>query len=421
MKVLIIGSGGREHALVWKIDQSPYVEKIFCAPGNGGIASMAECVDIDGTDLKELVSFAQKESIDLTVVGPELPLTMGAADIFKNHGLAVFGPDKQAAVLEGSKAFTKNFLAKYNIPTADFQIFDNSKAAVQYIHDNQPPFVLKADGLAAGKGVLLCHSRNEAFQGVEDIMEVKKFGDAGKQLVIEEFMEGEEASILAITDGDNFITLPPAQDHKAIFEGDQGPNTGGMGAYAPAPVIDDDLLKQIKSDIIRPTIDGMKAEGRLYQGVLYAGLMITKTGPKIVEYNCRFGDPEVQAILPLLKTDLVDLMMEVAEGRLKAKEPETTPMSCICVVMASGGYPGSYQKGKTILGLDDVDQDVIVFHAGTRKENKLIVTSGGRVLGVTATGKTFLQAREKAYQAVGKIAFDGAYYRKDIGHRALKN
>jgi len=421
MKVLIIGSGGREHALVWKIDQSPYVEKIFCAPGNGGIASMAECVDIDGTDLKELVSFAQKESIDLTVVGPELPLTMGAADIFKNHGLAVFGPDKQAAVLEGSKAFTKNFLAKYNIPTADFQIFDNSKAAVQYIHDNQPPFVLKADGLAAGKGVLLCHSRNEAFQGVEDIMEVKKFGDAGKQLVIEEFMEGEEASILAITDGDNFITLPPAQDHKAIFEGDQGPNTGGMGAYAPAPVIDDDLLKQIKSDIIRPTIDGMKAEGRLYQGVLYAGLMITKTGPKIVEYNCRFGDPEVQAILPLLKTDLVDLMMEVAEGRLKAKEPETTPMSCICVVMASGGYPGSYQKGKTILGLDDVDQDVIVFHAGTRKENKLIVTSGGRVLGVTATGKTFLQAREKAYQAVGKIAFDGAYYRKDIGYRALKN
>ena len=421
MKVLIIGSGGREHALVWKIDQSPYVEKIFCAPGNGGIASMAECVDIDGTDLKELVSFAQKESIDLTVVGPELPLTMGAADIFKNHGLAVFGPDKQAAVLEGSKAFTKNFLAKYNIPTADFQIFDNSKAAVQYIHDNQPPFVLKADGLATGKGVLLCHSRNEAFQGVEDIMEVKKFGDAGKQLVIEEFMEGEEASILAITDGDNFITLPPAQDHKAIFEGDQGPNTGGMGAYAPAPVIDDDLLKQIKSDIIRPTIDGMKAEGRLYQGVLYAGLMITKTGPKIVEYNCRFGDPEVQAILPLLKTDLVDLMMEVAEGRLKAKEPETTPMSCICVVMASGGYPGSYQKGKTILGLDDVDQDVIVFHAGTRKENKLIVTSGGRVLGVTATGKTFLQAREKAYQAVGKIAFDGAYYRKDIGYRALKN
>ncbi|MBN2102539.1 phosphoribosylamine--glycine ligase [bacterium] len=420
MKILVIGSGGREHALVWKIAQSPYIEKIYCAPGNGGIGDLADCVDIDVTDFKALTGFAFKKSIDLTVVGPELPLTLGIADAFKQRGLAVFGPSKEAAVLEGSKAFTKNFLSKYNIPTSDYQTFDNSEEAVQYIHDNQPPYVLKADGLAAGKGVLICQNRSEAFQGIEDIMEAKKFGDAGNRLVIEEYMEGEEASILAITDGERFVTLPAAQDHKAVFEGDKGPNTGGMGAYAPAPVVDDALLHRIEEEIIRPTIEGMKTENRLYQGVLYAGLMITKAGPKIVEYNCRFGDPEIQAIIPLLKTDLVDLMMEVAEGRLKTKMPKITPRSCICVVMASGGYPGSYQKGKQIYGLDDVNQDVMVFHAATKKENDQIITSGGRVLGVTATGKTFLQARERAYRAVGKIAFDGAYYRKDIGHRALK-
>ncbi|MFC1569832.1 phosphoribosylamine--glycine ligase, partial [bacterium] len=361
-----------------------------------------------------------KNAIDLTVIGPELPLTLGIVDAFQKNDLTVFGPNKRAAILEGSKVFTKDFLAKYNIPTADYQTFNNPEEAVQYIHNNNPPFVLKADGLAAGKGVLICHSRSDAFQGIEDIMETKKFGDAGNYLVIEEFMTGEEASILAITDGENFITLPTAQDHKAIFEGDKGPNTGGMGAYAPAPVVDDQLLKRIESEIIRPTIEGMKSEDRLYQGVLYAGLMITQEGPKIVEYNCRFGDPEIQAILPLLKTDIVDLMMEVAEGRLKTKQPEASPESCICVVMASGGYPGSYKKGKAIYGLDDADEHVMVFHAGTKKEGDQIVTSGGRVLGVTATGKTFLQARERAYQTVGKIAFDGAYYRKDIGHRALK-
>jgi len=420
MNILVVGSGGREHALVWKIARSPYAEKIYCAPGNGGIASMAECADIQVSDFKGLIHFAKKKRIDLTVIGPELPLTLGIVDAFQEKGLAVFGPNQRAAILEGSKVFTKDFLAKYKIPTAGYQTFEHPEEAVKYIHANTPPFVLKADGLAAGKGVLICQSRSEAFQGIEDIMESRKFGDAGNRLVIEEFMTGEEASILAITDGENFITLPAAQDHKAVFEGDKGPNTGGMGAYAPAPVVDDILLKKIETEIIGPTIAGMKSENRLYQGVLYAGLMITAEGPKIVEYNCRFGDPEIQAILPLLKTDIVDLMMEVAEGRLKTKQPAISPESCICVVMASGGYPGDYQKGKIIYGLEDVGEDVMVFHAGTQKEGKHIVTSGGRVLGVTATGKTFLQARESAYKTVGKIVFDNAYYRKDIGHRALK-
>lgn len=420
MNILVVGNGGREHALVWKIAQSPYVEKLYCAPGNGGIASIAQCVDIKATDLKGLAHFAAKNNIDLTVIGPELPLTLGIVDVFRSSGLPVFGPSKRAAILEGSKVFTKDFLTKYNIPTALYQSFNDTENAIQYIHDHKPPFVLKVDGLAAGKGVLICQNRSEAFQGIEDIMKSRLFGDAGNRLVIEEFMEGEEVSILAITDGERFITLPAAQDHKAIFEGDKGPNTGGMGAYAPAPVIDDAMLDRIETEIIRPTIAGMKTEDRLYQGVLYAGLMITSEGPKIVEYNCRFGDPEIQAILPLLKTDLVDLMMEVVEGRLKEKQPEISPESCICVVMASGGYPGSYQKGKPIIGLENPDKDVVIFHAGTKKEDGHIVTSGGRVLGVTAKGKTFLQARELAYKAVGKITFDGAYYRRDIGHRAVR-
>ncbi|MBN1781740.1 phosphoribosylamine--glycine ligase [bacterium] len=421
MNILVIGNGGREHALIWKIAQSPYVERIFCAPGNGGIAELATCVQIDVTDLKGLTQFAVREKIDLTVAGPELPLTLGVVDAFRREGLVVFGPRRDAAILEGSKTFTKDFLAKYNIPSAAYRNFDDPEEAVRYIHDTPPPYVLKADGLAAGKGVIICRNRNEAFQGIDDIMKTRKFGEAGKRLVIEEFMTGEEASILAVTDGERFVTLPPAQDHKAVFEGDKGPNTGGMGAYAPAPVVDERLLEQIKTTIIQPTIDGMKAEDRLYQGVLYAGLMITAEGPKVVEFNCRFGDPEIQAILPLMKTDIVDLMMEVADGKLKPLEPEISHDSCICVVMASGGYPGSYQKDKVILGLEDVrDQDVMVFHAGTKRSGDQTVTSGGRVLGVTATGRTFLQAREKAYQAVGKITFDGAYYRRDIGHRALK-
>jgi phosphoribosylamine--glycine ligase len=418
MNVLVIGSGGREHALVWKIAQSPYVEKIYCAPGNGGIESLAECINIAVNDLKGLSHFARKHTVDLTVVGPELPLTLGIVDLFQRENLPIFGPSGDAAQLEGSKAFTKQFLAKYQIPSADFHIFEDSEKAMRHIQQNDPPFVLKADGLAAGKGVLICHSRHGAYQGIEDIMVSRRFGEAGKRLVIEDFMVGEEASILAITDGEQFLVLPPAQDHKAIFEDDKGPNTGGMGAYAPAPVVHDTLLGQIRERIIEPAIRGMQAENRPYRGVLYAGLMITQQGPKVVEFNCRFGDPEIQAILPLLKTDIVDLMMEVVERRLKPGEPEISPDSCICVVMSSGGYPGSYQKGKPILGLDQV-RDVHVFHAGTKREGDRILTDGGRVLGVTSTGKTFEEARKKVYRAIGEITFDGAYYRKDIGHRAM--
>jgi phosphoribosylamine--glycine ligase len=418
MNVFVIGGGGREHALVWKIAQSPYVEKIFCAPGNGGIDSLAECINIAVDDLKGLAHFARKNAVDLTVVGPELPLTLGIVDLFQREHLPIFGPSGNAAQLEGSKAFTKQFLAKYQIPSADFHIFEDSEKAMRHIRQNNPPFVLKADGLAAGKGVLICHSRNDAYQGIDDIMVSKRFGKAGNRLVIEDFMAGEEASLLAITDGEHYLVLPPAQDHKAIFEGDEGPNTGGMGAYAPAPVIHKALLAQITEQIIEPAIRGMQAENRPYRGVLYAGLMITQEGPKVVEFNCRFGDPEIQAILPLLKTDIVDLMMEVVDRRLKPREPEILPESCICVIMASGGYPGNYQKGKPILGLDQVE-DVYVFHAGTRREGDQILTAGGRVLGVTSTGETFMEAREKVYQAIGKIAFDGAYYRKDIGHRAM--
>jgi phosphoribosylamine--glycine ligase len=418
MNVFVIGGGGREHALVWKIAQSPYVEKIFCAPGNGGIDSLAECINIAVDDLKGLAHFARKNAVDLTVVGPELPLTLGIVDLFQRKHLPIFGPSRNAAQLEGSKAFTKQFLAKYQIPSADFHVFEDSKKAMRHIQQNDPPFVLKADGLAAGKGVLICHSRNDAYQGIDDIMVSKQFGKAGNRLVIEDFMAGEEASLLAITDGEHYLVLPPAQDHKAIFEGDKGPNTGGMGAYAPAPVIHKALLAQIKEQIIEPAIRGMQAENRPYRGVLYAGLMITQEKPKVVEFNCRFGDPEIQAILPLLKTDIVDLMMEVVDRRLKPREPEIFPESCICVIMASGGYPGNYQKGKPILGLDQVE-DVHVFHAGTRREGDQILTAGGRVLGVTSTGKTFMEAREKVYHAVGKIAFDGAYYRKDIGYRAM--
>jgi phosphoribosylamine--glycine ligase len=420
MNVLVIGSGGREHALVWKISKSPYVEKIYCVPGNGGISSLAQCEDIDIRDFKGLCHFAEKHVIDLTVVGPELPLTLGIVDAFRKKGLTAFGPTADAAILEGSKAFTKNFLVKYSIPTALYEIFTNPDDAVRYVHQHEPPFVLKADGLASGKGVLICHTRSEAFRGIDDLMKKKIFGNAGDHLVIEEFMTGEEASILAVTDGESYVTLPAAQDHKAIFEGDKGPNTGGMGAYSPVSLIDEHMMKRIHKEILDPTLSGMRAEGRSYQGVLYTGLMITAEGPKVVEFNCRFGDPETQAILPLLKTDLVDLMIEVTENRLKSKQPEIFDQSSMCVVMASGGYPGDFQKGKQIFGLDNTDPDVQVFHAGTRREGGQVVTSGGRVLGVTAIGEALVQARNKAYQAVGKITFDGAYYRRDIGHRALR-
>jgi len=420
MRVLVVGGGGREHALVWKILQSSRVDKVFCAPGNGGIAQIAECVDIGATDVKGLAQFAKKKRIDSTVVGPELPLTLGIVDRFREKGLSIFGPDQKAAEIEGSKGFSKELMAKYRIPTAEYRIFHDAERAVEHIHKKEPPFVLKADGLAAGKGVLICKSRGEAFEGVERIMKQKVFGEAGSRLVIEEFLAGEEVSVLAITDGEDLVTLPAAQDHKAIFEGDKGPNTGGMGAYAPAPVVNAKLLEVITKKILVPTIQGMKAEGRPYRGVLYAGLMITSGGPKVLEFNCRFGDPEVQAILPLVETDLVELMMASIEGRVRDVSLKLRDDAAVCVVMSSGGYPGSYEKGKIIHGLDEVDSDILVFHAGTRLEKKKLITSGGRVVGVTAVGRNIKSAIEKVYKAVGKITFDGAYYRRDIGYRALK-
>ncbi len=418
MKVLVVGGGGREHALTWKISKSKYVEQVFCAPGNAGISEMATCADIAPTDIKELIRYAERNQVDLTVVGPEMPLSLGIVDAFQKKDLPIFGPNQKATRIESSKVYAKELMVKYGIPTADFHVFAEHRKAIQYLQDHQPPFIVKADGLAEGKGVLVCPNRNAAVEGVNRIMKKKAFGDAGKRILIEECLVGEEVSVLAITDGDTVVTLPAAQDHKAIFEGDEGPNTGGMGAYAPAPVLNAALQEIVRQKVLLPLIRGLKSEGQLYRGVLYAGLMLTHEGPKVLEFNCRFGDPETQAILPLLKTDLVDLMSESAEGKLKNKTVETWNKFSVCVVMASGGYPGKYEKGKVIQGLHAVFPDVYVFHSGTKFKNGKVVTNGGRVLGVTATCDTISMAIEKAYQTIGKITFDGAYYRKDIGHRA---
>lgn len=419
MKVFVVGGGGREHALVWKLSKSKYVEQISCAPGNPGISETALCENIPASDVKELARYAERNQFDLTVVGPELPLSLGIVDEFQKRELPIFGPTRKAAAIESSKVFAKETMVKYKIPTADFRVFSEINRALKHIQEHQPPFVLKADGLAEGKGVLICPNRDEAVKGVERIMKQKAFGDAGKRMIIEECLVGEEVSVLAITDGETVVTLPPAQDHKAAFEGDEGPNTGGMGAYAPAPALTPQLQETVKQTIILPLIRGLKSEGRIYRGVLYVGLMLTHEGPKVLEFNCRFGDPETQVILPLLKTDLVDLMSESVDGKLKNQPVELWNKSAVCVVMASGGYPGKYEKGKAIQGLENAYTDVQVFHAGTKFKNGDVVTHGGRVLGVTATGGTISEAIEKAYQAVGKITFDGAYYRKDIGHRAL--
>ena len=420
MKVLVVGGGGREHALIWKILQSPYVEEIYCTPGNGGIGEAAQNVPIPETDFKKLTQFADRNLIDLTVVGPEQPLVAGIVDFFRDHGLLIFGPDARAAELEGSKEFAKLFMHKYGIPTASCQVFDKAKDAVHHVHALNGPFVIKASGLAAGKGVVICKTRSEGFEAIDKIMKKKTFGKAGETILIEEYLAGEEVSVLAIADGERCVMLPAAQDHKAVFEGDTGPNTGGMGAYAPAPVLTKKLRDLVYESILLPVLRGMKKEGREYKGVLYAGLMITDKGPKVLEFNCRFGDPEIQALLPLVKTDIVDLMLESAEGRLKDKPLDIAPLHSACVIMASGGYPGRYKTGKVIRGLDQVPDDVWVFHAGTKLSGGKIVTSGGRVLGVTSTGATLSEALDRVYGAMGKITFDGAYYRRDIGYRAYK-
>ena len=419
MKILVIGSGGREHAIVWKIKQSPRVSHIYCAPGNGGIASLAECVDIKADDIVALADFAHEKTIDLTVVGPEVPLVKGIVDLFEEEGLKIFGPSEAASRLEGSKVFAKNFMKRWDIPTAKYATFTDAKAAVVYLANHSYPLVVKASGLAAGKGVIICQDQAEAEAAIGKIMGEKIFKDAGNSLVIEEFLQGEEASILAVCDGKSFLLLDSSQDHKRILDDDKGPNTGGMGAYSPAPVVTDVLRKMIADTIILRVVEGMVDEEAPFKGILYAGIMVTKDGPKVLEFNTRFGDPEAQAILPRLKTDLVEVMLASIEGKISSLSLEWDERPCVCVVMAAGGYPGDYVTGKVISGLDQIPEGAIVFHAGTRKQGDTIVTSGGRVLGVTALGHGIAEAIARAYEAAGKISFEGRQYRKDIGKKAL--
>ena len=422
MRVLVIGGGGREHTLVWKTAQSPLVERIFCAPGNGGIQELAECVNISASDIAGLTNFAEKEKIDLTIVGPEAPLAEGITDEFIRRGLRIFGPTKAAAQIEASKVFAKGAMVKYGIPTADFIVFDDAQRALRHIRKRPAPMVVKADGLAAGKGVIVCRTRDDAEEAVRRIMIEKEFGASGDQVIIEDCLVGEEASMLAFTDGETVLPMDSAQDHKPVFDNDEGPNTGGMGAYSPAPVVTPEVYRQINNKILTPMIRGLAAEGIEYKGVLYAGVMMTDDRPKVLEFNVRFGDPENQALMPRLENDLVEIMNAIVDRRLSEIELKWSPQAAVCVVMASGGYPGPYEKGKTISGLDSVDDDsVVVFHAGTKRlDDGRTVTDGGRVLGVTGLSDTIGQAIERTYAAAEKIHFDGAHYRKDIGAKALR-
>ncbi len=422
MKVLVIGGGGREHSLVWKIARSPQVSKIFCAPGNPGISELAECIDItaDQTDL--LCEFAVKEDIDLTVVGPEAPLVDGIVDVFSKHNLKVFGPDRKAAILEDSKVFSKLLLRKHGIPTADFKCFDDHSQARRYVLSREAPIVVKADGLSKGKGVFVCKTNDEALQAIDSIMKDRVFGNAGDQIVIEECLTGEEISLLAFTDGRTIVPMESSQDHKTVYDGDKGPNTGGMGAYSPVPIMTSGLYRRIEKDILVPTVHAMNKEGRPYKGVLYIGLMITSAGPMVLEFNVRLGDPEAQVILTRMKSDIVPIMLATISGGLDSVDLEWFPHASVCVVMTSDGYPGQYDNGKEIKGLDSLkDQEGIsVFHAGTKFENGKIVTNGGRVLNVVACGKDIKEAQTKVYEAVSKISFDGAHYRRDIADKAIK-
>jgi len=422
MKILVIGSGGREHTLVWKMTQSPKVSKVYCAPGNAGISRLAQCVNINADSIEKLVDFAQKEKIDLTVVGPELPLSWGIVNEFNQQGLRIFGPSKEAAEIESSKVFSKYLLKKYNIPTANYQVFQNSEKALAYIQQQTFPLVIKADGLAAGKGVFIVENLAEARDALNALMDEKKFGEAGRQVIIEEFLEGEEVSILAFCDGKTIIPMVSSQDHKKIFDNDLGPNTGGMGAYSPVPFYPDELEKRILEEILKPTVKGLQNEGKEYKGVLYAGLILTKEGPKVLEFNARFGDPETQVILPRLKTDLIDILNAVIDSTLHKVNIEWEDNAAVCVVVASGGYPGKYQKGKVISGLERLEKmkDMIVFHAGTKFQEGRVVTSGGRVLGITAWDETISKAKEKAYKGVNEIYFEDMYYRKDIADKGIK-
>ncbi len=420
MKILVVGGGGREHALVWKISQSPLVDAIFCAPGNAGTERIAQNVAISPEDIGALLDFAKSNGVDLCVVGPEAPLVAGIVDEFSKEGLKVVGPRRDAARLEGSKAFAKRIMAEYGVPTAEFKTFDAPSDALAYIRDAGAPIVVKADGLAAGKGVYVCRTLDDAERAVDEIMVRRKFGASGDRIVVEGFLAGEEASFIVFTDGQNILPMASSQDHKPVYDNDEGPNTGGMGAYSPAPVVTDEVYERIMERIMEPVICGMKREGHEFRGILYAGLMIVDGEPYVLEFNVRFGDPETQPLLVRMKSDIVPILLGCT-NTLEGHSIEWDDRWSVCVVMASGGYPGKYEKGKEIFGLDKIDDpDVVIFHAGTKRVDGKVLTSGGRVLGITALGDSLEEAQRRAYSAVERISWDGVHYRRDIGDKARK-
>ncbi|MGC9318716.1 MAG: phosphoribosylamine--glycine ligase [Armatimonadota bacterium] len=421
MRILVVGSGGREHALTWKIARSEHCDELFCAPGNGGIAQVAECVPIDAEDIEALGDFAEQERIDLTVVGPERPLIMGIADHFRSRGLTIYGPSAAAARLEGSKAFANEIVQRAGGLGKHFEVFDDPDAAGDYVREHGAPIVIKADGDAAGKGVTVAATVDEALDAIDRTMVERAFGSAGDRVVIEECLFGQECSIKVFCDGESILPMVPSQDYKRVYDGDEGPNTGGMGCYSPVPFLTDEMLQDILDNTIRPSVEQMAADGNPYVGTLYGGMILTEEGPRLLEYNCRFGDPETQVVLPRLETDLVELLVATVEGRLDEVEATWRDDRCVCVVCASGGYPEAYEKGMEITGLKDAAEDdaVVIFHAGTRRVGRRYHTDGGRVLGVTALGETYRQARDRAYNAVRRIDFEDMYFRTDIAERAV--
>ena len=414
MKILVVGGGGREHAICWKLSNESDVEKIYCAPGNAGISSVAKCIDIQDSDIENLLKFAKENQIDLTIVGPEIPLVAGIVDAFEKEGLKIFGPNKECAQLEGSKAFSKDFMIRHNLPTAKYKEYTNLDEAISEIDSFGYPVVIKADGLAAGKGVVIPENREDAITTLKEMMSDKKFGNAGDKIVVEEFLNGIETSILAFVDNDTIVPMVSSKDHKKVFEGEAGLNTGGMGTFSPSEIYTDELAKEVQEKILDKTLEGFKKDNLNYKGILFVGLMITEDGPKILEYNVRFGDPETQSVLFRLDTDLNKIISAILDNNLKNIEINYSKEEAICVMLTSGGYPESYEKGKVISGLENLDSDIVVFHSGTKFDNENIVTNGGRVIGITAKGKTVKEAGEKVYENIKKINFEKMHYRKDI-------
>ena len=414
MRILVVGGGGREHAICWKLSKEANVEKIYCAPGNAGISNVAECIDIGDSDIENLLKFAKENQIDLTIVGPEIPLVAGIVDAFEKEGLKIFGPNKKCAQLEGSKSFSKDFMIRHNLPTAKYKEYTDLDEAISEIDSFGYPVVIKADGLAAGKGVVIPENREDAITTLKEMMSDKKFGKAGDKIVVEEFLNGIETSILAFVDNDTIVPMVSSKDHKKVFEGEAGLNTGGMGTFSPSEIYTDELAKEVQEKILDKTLEGFKKDNLNYKGILFVGLMITEDGPKILEYNVRFGDPETQSVLFRLDTDLNKIIIAILENNLKDIKINYSKEEAICVMLTSGGYPENYEKGKVISGLENLDSDIVVFHSGTKFDNENIVTNGGRVIGITAKGKTVKEAGEKVYENIKKINFEGMHYRKDI-------